>query len=220
MGSLLNWVIRAFACDPSVIPADEPDMLVGDWMETASGRKFYPLSPRKEDVDLEDIAHHLARTSRYNGAYRLEHYSVAEHSVLISQWLLRTYNDPFLAYQGLFHDAPEAYIGDMVRPLKKQPEMRSFRQAEDRIWEAIVDKSGILSYKGYALDPRVKEADSRIIVDERRQVMRKSGNTWGSDELEPLGVEIKGLGAWQAQEWFISQEAYLFRDCVTALSGS
>lgn len=199
--------------------APTDDTIVGDWMETASGRKFYPLSPRASDVDRYDIAHHLGRIGRYNGAVKVEHYSVAEHSVLISQWLEHEYpTEPFLAYQGLMHDAPEAYIGDMVRPLKKQDEMLPFREAEDRIWQAIVFSNRMLLTVD--LDPRVKEADNRIIVDERAQVMRPSHNVWGSDNLEPLGIKIRAMSPADATHWFLRQEAHLWSICYRLQEGN
>lgn len=56
---------------------------IGDWMQTASGRMFWPVDPRPEDVEINDIAHALSLTCRYCGHVR-EFYSVAQHSVLVS----------------------------------------------------------------------------------------------------------------------------------------
>lgn len=200
----------------------------GDWMETWQGVRFYPLDPRPEEVLLADIAHHLARINRYNGACELEHYSVAEHSVLMSEWLLDEYEDPALAYQGLFHDAPEAYIGDMVRPLKRN--MPAFVDAEGPIYDAIVQRFQVLRLAhgadqaffafmnegtSYELDDRVKEADNRILVDERAQVMRPSGNTWGINHLTPLGIRIEGWSPSFAEHFFLAKERSL-REMLTA----
>jgi uncharacterized protein len=183
----------------------------GDWMEVYSGIKFFPLDPRPEEISLVDIAHHLSRINRYNGACQIEHYSVAEHSVLMAHALYREGVPPEVAYQALFHDAAEAYIGDMVRPLKRQPEMVGFCAAEILIWRAIVDSNPVLaSFKeavGYELDRRVKEADNRILVDERAQCMAPSTNTWGIGHLEPLGVKIKG--------WKPSVAKILFLEAAT-----
>lgn len=182
----------------------------GDWMETWQGVRFFPLDPRPEEVLLADIAHHLSRINRYNGAAQIEHYSVAEHSVLMANALHREGCPPEVCYQALMHDAAEAYIGDMVRPLKRQPELRGFVDAEAVMWRAIVDGNDVLSsFKeagGYELDRRVKEADNRILVDERAQVMRQNGNTWGIDHLEPMGVKIYGLTPDEAEKAFIRTE--------------
>jgi hypothetical protein len=196
---------------------------VGDWMETAFGHKFFPLDPRPEEVHLEDIAAHLARINRYNGAAKLECYSAAEHSVIMAFWLYREYGSEELAYQGLFHDAPEAYIGDMVRPLKRN--MPAFVAAEAPVYDAIVEAFPILKKSHgsgqqwnvhnmgdhYQLDDRVHDADNRILVDERRQAMRPSPNSWGIDHLEPLGVRIHGNSANEAEARFLAAERY-FRE--------
>lgn len=193
----------------------------GDWMETAFGTKFFPLDPRPEEVHLADIAAHLARINRYNGAAKLEQYSVAEHSVLLSGWLYREYGCPLLAYQGLFHDAPEAYIGDMVRPLKRN--MPAFVAAEAPIYRAIVEALPYLhqSHGGelntvYELDARVHDADNRILVDERAQVMRPSVNSWGIDHLKPLGIDIPGFRAGLAEIVFLESERHL-RELISQL---
>jgi hypothetical protein len=191
---------------------------VGDWMETAFGHKFWPLDPRPSEVYLADIAAHLARINRYNGAAKLESYSVAQHSFLMAVWLYTAYGCEKLAYQGLFHDAPEAYIGDMVRPLKRN--MPAFVAAEAPVYHAIVEAFPVLQAshggfnKVYELDDRVHDADNRILVDERKQVMRPSNNSWGIDHLEPLGVEIYSWSATHAEEMFLFAEQY-FRDRVT-----
>lgn len=201
-----------------MLKADEGRSFTGGWMELRSGTRFYPLGPQPEHVHLSDIAHALARINRYNGHIKLEHYSVAEHSALMATWMLGTYGCPLLAYQALFHDAPEAYIGDMVRPLKR--EMPAFVAAEEPVWRAVVQAFPILQTAGnkqcqlpegryYELDPRVKEADNRILVDERAQVMAPSGNPWGIDHMEPLGIHIQGLRPMLAEADFLSVERTL-----------
>lgn len=228
MGRLLDAFIRTFACDPGHVgDAEDVGMMraagedrVGDWMETWQGVRFYPLDPRPGEVLLADVAHHLARINRYNGACELEHYSVAEHSVLMAEWLLDEYEDPLLAYQGLLHDAPEAYIGDMVRPLKRN--MPDFVAAEEPVWRAVVDAHPWLCAKAltqrgdlYGLDDRVKAADNRILVDERAQAMRRSGNPWGIDHLRPLGVRIEGWAPATAEHFFLAKERSL-REMLSA----
>lgn len=81
---------------------------------TYSGVLLDPANPRPEDVRLEDIARHLAKEQRFGGATHVEHYSVAEHSVLVSK-LVRPPN----AIVGLFHDSAEAYIKDVPTPVKR-----------------------------------------------------------------------------------------------------
>ena len=83
-----------------------------DWIHTFTGRHFYPLNPNADDVDIEDIAHALANTCRFNG-HVSTFYSVAQHCVLASQYCE---SDPLWA---LMHDAAEAYLPDVAAPVKK-----------------------------------------------------------------------------------------------------
>lgn len=85
----------------------------GDWMQTYTGRKFWPLNPRAEEVYIEDIAHSLALSCRFNGHCKV-FYSIAQHSVLVSQIV-----KPTQQLIALLHDSAEAYLGDIIRPIKR-----------------------------------------------------------------------------------------------------
>lgn len=109
----------------------EKQWLSGDWIQTFTGKKFYPLSPQIEDICIEDIAHALSNVCRYAGHCR-DFYSVAQHCVMVSDWM------PSMKLEGLMHDASEAYLGDISRPLKHSDAMSGYREAEHRM-EAVIN---------------------------------------------------------------------------------
>src|SRR5688572_16807572 len=89
------------------------------YLLTASGIRIDLLGPRPEDVTLPDVAHALARICRYTGHVRSAHYSVAQHSVYVSQHLRDQGHGLGIQRQGLLHDAHEAYTGDVASPIKR-----------------------------------------------------------------------------------------------------
>lgn len=131
---------------------------VGSFMQTATGRKYWPCDPKPDEVFIEDIAHSLSLQCRYAG-HVLRFYSVAEHSVLIARHLAAKHA-PEVALAGLLHDAPEAYCVDVPRPLK--PYLANYKDIEARNWAAIATRFRLPE----ALPTEVHEADERIIADE------------------------------------------------------
>src|SRR5690349_6806238 len=98
---------------------------------THSGVQFDLLKPDPSVVHLEDIAHALSHLCRYTGHCN-RFYSVAEHSVIVS--LMVPPSEPKLAMQGLLHDATEAYVNDLARPLKDL--LPEYKEIEMRVWLA------------------------------------------------------------------------------------
>lgn len=175
----------------------------GNWMQTVTGRQFYPLDPRTEDIDPADIAHALSLLCRYNGHVD-RFYSVAEHCVLLSQAV-----SPGNALWALLHDATEAYIGDMVRPLKRH--IGQYQMIEARLMFVIAERfslPGTGLMKG-AIPDEVKEADSRILLDERTALMSATRHAWEVDGLTPLGVVVHGWQPDQAEREYLSRFAVL-----------
>lgn len=166
----------------------------GDWMQTFTGRPFWPLDPQPDDLDCRDIAHALSMLCRYNGAVHV-FYSVAEHCVLMSHAVA-----PENALWALLHDATEAYMGDLIRPLKQH--MPTYRQAEDRLMAVICEWAG--------LDPvcpaEVKAADVRIMRDERDALMSSPQRPWGSlDGVPALGVRVEGWAPAEAESRYFDR---------------
>ena len=151
------------------------------WIQTYTGRAVDVLAFEPADFDIEDVAHHLSMLCRYNGAVR-KFYSVAEHCVLLSHAVA-----PENALWALLHDATEAYVGDMVWPLKN--EIPEFEVIEGHIMSAIAARVGLVP----AQPAEVKEYDRRIVLDERAALLREPERPWSALEGKaPLGLTIYG----------------------------
>lgn len=168
----------------------------GPYKETFTGTKFYPLDPRPEEVLIEDIAHALAFTCRFGG-HCIKFYSVAEHSILIARRAKNLYYSPRRCLHALLHDAVEAYLGDITRPVKLC--FPQIKEIELGIEAVVMAKFGLAPEKPQWLD----RLDKRIIVDERAQVLHPSGNHWVQDSLKPLGVKIKCWSPEHAEQLFM-----------------
>lgn len=163
---------------------------VGDWMQTYTGRQFWPLDPRPADIDIMDIAHHLSLICRFGGASR-EFYSVAQHSVLVSERC-----DPADALWGLLHDAAEAYVGDMVRPLKRSIGS-PFEWIEKGVQRTICDVFDLEWEK----PDSVRVADERMLFTEARDLVHLGPNGW-SHPAEPYADEIVPMSPVEAETAF------------------
>ena len=167
----------------------------GDWMEVYQGGQFWPMDPRPGEVDIIDIAHSLSMQCRYAG-HSLRYFSVAEHSVLIAQWLLDN-GHPGAALHGLLHDAPEAYLVDVPRPVK--PFLSGYREAEARVWAAIAQRFDISP----DIPGAVHSADNRILVDESSQNMAPCVVPWNLPHF-PLGVTLQFWEPARAEAEFLT----------------
>lgn len=150
---------------------------IGGWIQTYTGKKVYPLDPRPEDIEPTDIAHALARICRFGGHVKCDHYSVAQHSVLVSYEV-----EPGNELVGLLHDAAEAYLGDVMRPLKQ--ELVIYQLIEKR-WELILDYRFGFAGKLFHPPPDIKRADNVLLATERRDVM-SDGPQQNLEELEGI----------------------------------
>jgi len=164
-------------------------------MQTYTGRAFFPLDPRPEDIHIVDIAHALAHQSRFNGHCR-RFYSIAEHCVRAARLVPAP-----LAFTALLHDAAEAYTGDMVLPLKML--LPDFRSVEELIERAVGEKFGV---ELASTHPDVKRADRRMLAWERRDLMGASTLEW--DRIEEVAVtdlpKLRPWGPLRAKLQFLS----------------
>lgn len=159
-----------------------------DWIMTSTGRVFYPLAPSAADVDIRDIAHALAAVNRFNGHTR-EPYSVAQHSVLVS--LEYDACDPGRALVALLHDASEAYLCDIPRPLKVTPEFAPYRAAEERLQQVIFQAFGVADVaRDTLMMAGLKFIDRRMLRTEQAQLMPPPVIGENRDDVTPLGLTI------------------------------
>jgi hypothetical protein len=166
----------------------------GPYLQTVSGRWVNPFDPDPEQLDAGDIARALANQCRFGGHARV-FYSVAQHSVIVSELVEQRGGDVEDAFAALMHDATEAYLGDMPHPLKHRSALgAAFKEAEDHLEQVIRDRFGIK-----AVVPEIKRVDRALLATERRAF---SGESWHWPELEgvePLDLE---LVAWPPDEAF------------------
>lgn len=156
-----------------------------DSIQTYTGREFFPLKPNPADVDIRDIAHALALKSRFGGHCRV-FYSVAEHCVRVSRVLA-----PQHALWGLLHDAGEAYLADVPRPVKAQwPE---FGKLEERVLAAVRAHFGLGE-----IPPEIWRADDVLLATEARDLMEGGGMDWRLTETA-LTERIVPI-TWEAAE--------------------
>mgnify|MGYP001611500127 CR=1 FL=1 len=110
---------------------------------TFSGKKFTPLNPQIEDICIEDIAHHLSNICRFTGATR-SFYSVAQHSIMVAEMIgMMNYSDKMklqLQQFALLHDASEAYLCDIARPLKYSGLFDEYLIIEKKLQDMIYQK--------------------------------------------------------------------------------
>ena len=148
----------------------------GAVIETYTGGEFRPFDPQPAEVRLLDIAAGLAHTCRFGGHCR-QFYSVAEHSLYVS----REFETPRLRLLGLLHDAGEAYLGDVPRPIKA--ELDRIESVETAVLEAV--------WAGLGVDPptageweRVMAADDRLLAHEADHLL--ADGSWAGT---PPGLE-------------------------------
>lgn len=183
------------------------------WFTTFTGKKFYPFSPRIEDIDIVDIAHSLSLICRFQG-HLPEHYSVAQHSVLVSYLVPRE-----LALEGLLHDSAEAYIGDLIRPIKRHPMMSWFGDVERQIELKINHKFKLLEWhSGFSSEKynAIKRADSVALMTEKRDLFKVAENqVWTNiqgDLVEPASnVKLKFMHPAIAEQQFMHRYEELKR---------
>jgi hypothetical protein len=167
---------------------------LGDWYPTYSGKKFWPLDPRVEDIDIRDIAHSLSLINRFNGHTKYARgYSVAQHSVLGSKLIV-----PDLAMEFLLHDGTECYYGDVISPVKAILG-KAYSDLEDKLADVIADKYKLATNEAALAE--VKEVDQRMATTEIRDLCRY--RPWRSQPNPPYPFKIKPWSPAKSEKEFI-----------------
>ncbi len=148
-------------------------------IETFSGKMIYPLKPEENDIIIDDIAHSLSMQCRFNGHCKC-FYSVAEHSVNTAKVAEMLFpNIPQIVIFSLLHDASEAYLCDIPRPIKSS--FTDYLDWEKRLSDVILNKFAyrIPSEKEEEL---ILKADNIMLATESYELTFSKGADWGLSE--------------------------------------
>jgi hypothetical protein len=157
-----------------------------------SGEYLNLLDPQSSKFSIEDIAHGLSMTCRFNGQCDA-FYSVAEHCVVMSEMVQKDYK-----LEALMHDASEAFLGDIVTPLKKI--LPAYQVIEKSFERQIALRYGL----PMKMSPQVKKADTRMCVTEQQQLMNNK-DVWRDDMKDVLPYDIE-LSCWS---WPVAKQMFL-----------
>jgi hypothetical protein len=186
------------------------------WMQTFSGKAYIIAEPTPDQICLEDIARALSQQCRFAG-HSSVFYSVAEHSIHVcnrvkeilevGEAILPTppglgvvEEHHKLLASALLHDASEAYLLDIPRPLKIHPEMEFYREQHAKTMKAILEKFGIQEGK----PDIVTRADNEMLATEKEQVMAPPPKSWGP-MLDPIPITLSCWNPGRAYNIFMKQ---------------
>lgn len=164
---------------------------------TFSGETINPLAPAADRIHPEDIAHSLSNQCRFTGHTR-EFYSTAQHCYHVSYLVPEEF-----ALWGLLHDATEAYLADIARPVKYQPEFGDvYIRFEKQLEKAVIERFGLVD----PMPKEVKDSDTLMLWAEVRDLMPQD---------IPIEVEVPDL---TIDPWTPAVAEYLFLQRYFALT--
>lgn len=166
-------------------------------ISTYLGNRFNLAEPDVKDVAIEDIAHGLAFQCRFNGQTR-KFYSVAQHSLMVMALVSEEHK-----LTALLHDAAEAYLGDMVTPLKRM--IPGYAEIETVVLKTIGERFGVnLAAMEPAINKTIKRADLIALATERRDLMHRATEPWSClAGFDPLPETIKPMDPDAAERAFL-----------------
>jgi uncharacterized protein len=167
---------------------------------TYTGQYVDLLEPRLDTISILDIAHALSQISRFGG-HTLRFYSVAQHCLLASHVVPAQYR-----LQALLHDAAEAYLGDMVQPLKAMPTSGYYRDYESLLQARIYEKFGLGMAQEDLCYQAIHHADLIMLATERRDLMAPDTTPWPIlDGIAPRAPTIRPLMPIAAEAAFLQR---------------
>jgi 5'-deoxynucleotidase YfbR-like HD superfamily hydrolase len=198
----------------SLAPAAPARTAPRAWQRMLSGRRLDLLDPSPLDIEIEDIAHGLARVARWNGQTVGPHiFSVAQHTLLVEEIARRRAGalDRRLALAILLHDAPEYVIGDMITPFKSVIG-EAYKAVEKRLLTAIHLRFGLPAELPADVVRMIKTADRAAAFLEATTLagfaLAEARRFFGPRPALPAAVERDYLGAWPAER---AERRYLDR---------
>ena len=186
------------------------------WQRMLSGRRLDILNPSPLDIEIDDIAHGLARVARWNGQTSGKYgFSVAQHSVLVEQIL--SLNAPQLAQKWrlacLLHDAPEYVIGDMITPVKAAIGA-PYKKIESLLQEAVHIRFGLPPELPSGIANSIKRADRMAAYLEATELAgfsaKDAGKLFPKLRGIPKGIDLTPLSPEKATRSFLRRFDVLF----------
>ena len=180
------------------------------WQRMLSGRRLDLLDPSPLDIEIEDIAHGLARVARWNGQTIGEHaFSVAQHSMVVEEIChhIQPDLDPRWRLAALLHDASEYVIGDMISPFKAALGY-DYKVFEERLENAIHIRFGLPAKTPVAIKKLIKRADRASAFFEATQLAGFGhAEALHLFDAPPVGYELQiaPLTAGQAQALYVEK---------------
>lgn len=174
---------------------------IGDFIQVHSGKHFYALDPRPEDITVEDIAHSLSNLCRYTG-HSDRFYSVAEHSIICARIARKLGLPTIVQLYALGHDASESVVNDLARPVKQN--IPQYKDVEDKIMSVMWEVIGLPepTENDYSV---IKWLDNTLLTNELEQIMKRDMQEY--PDVAELGFYVDltyGYGAGEAKEDFLS----------------